>query len=155
MKRVSVLILVAALAFVGWALPAGAEKVRLTEDQMDNVSAGINFHWPTTLPVDKSFGFDWGIGTGMDNVAAGLTSSQSNGTGGVGVGAQANGFVQAPCQTAPSLLCMGLMGGGGAMAGPLGAGGGGGGSMNLGNFGGPLGLNTIVQFTGGGGGGAH
>jgi len=42
MKRLSVLILVVVFGLVGWALPAGAEKVRLTDDQMDNVAAGSN-----------------------------------------------------------------------------------------------------------------
>jgi hypothetical protein len=137
MKRLSVLLLVAVLALVGWALPAGAEKVRLTEDQMDNVSAGLlNFTWPRTLPVDQSreYMFDWG-------------------TEGVGGGVHFGGNVQVPCQTGPSLACMGAGGGGGGSFGPWGAGGGGGGSMNLFNWGGPIGPNSIVQFTGGGGGG--
>jgi hypothetical protein len=40
MKKVSVLILVAILGVVGWALPAGAGKMRLTDDQLDEIMAG-------------------------------------------------------------------------------------------------------------------
>ncbi len=40
MKRLWVFVFIAAFALVGWAMPAGAEKVRLTEDEMDNVAAG-------------------------------------------------------------------------------------------------------------------
>ena len=50
MKWLSVFILIVAFAVVGWALPAGAEKVRLTDDQMDNVSAGKGLWDGINLP---------------------------------------------------------------------------------------------------------
>ncbi len=40
MKRLSVFILIAALCLVGWALPVGAEKIRLTDAEMDGITAG-------------------------------------------------------------------------------------------------------------------
>ncbi len=126
MKRLSVLILVAVLALVGWVLPAGAEKVRLTEDQMDTVSAAgftlPSFTFPSTLPVDKSFGADFSFGDTF-----------------FGAGGGAMGFVKVPGET--SLLSMGGGGGGGGFFGPWGAMGGGGGSITLFNATGP-----IVQF---------
>ena len=129
MKRLSVLLLVAVLALVGWALPAGAEKVRLTEDQMDNVSAG--FQVPG-FPVDQSFDF-----------GGQRTFPQLHGIVGDFEG---NAFVQAPCQTAPSLLCMGNSAGVGAMLGPLGANVAGFGNLYLFNWGGG---NKVFQGNGG------
>ncbi len=41
MKRLSVFILIAALCLLGWALPAGAEKIRLTDAEMDGITAGV------------------------------------------------------------------------------------------------------------------
>ncbi len=40
MKKVSVLCLIAILGFVLWALPAGAEKIRLTDAELDGITAG-------------------------------------------------------------------------------------------------------------------
>ena len=156
MKRLSVLLLIAVLALVGWALPAGAEKVRLTEDQMDNVSAGlIGWDFPRTFDISR--GFDWGIGTGGGGFNQ--MSQPGNGTGGAGVGVHGGVFLQLPCQKNPAVLCLG--GGGGASAGvgagplgvtsvggPIGASAGGGGSLTFLNFGGPL-----LQMKGGGGAG--
>jgi hypothetical protein len=42
MKKLSVFFVITILGIVLWALPAGAEKIRLTDDQMDNVAAGTN-----------------------------------------------------------------------------------------------------------------
>ncbi len=42
MKKVNALILIAILGVVGWALPAGAEKIRLTDDQLDEIMAGAD-----------------------------------------------------------------------------------------------------------------
>jgi hypothetical protein len=41
MKRLSVFILIGAIALVGWALPAGAEKIRLTDAELDAITAGV------------------------------------------------------------------------------------------------------------------
>jgi hypothetical protein len=41
MKKLSVLILVAILGLVLWALPAGAEKIRLTDAELDGITAGV------------------------------------------------------------------------------------------------------------------
>ncbi len=41
MKKLSVLILVATLGLVLWALPAGAEKIRLTDAELDGITAGV------------------------------------------------------------------------------------------------------------------
>jgi hypothetical protein len=134
MKRVSVVILVAVLGLVGWALPAGAEKVRLTEDQMDNVSAGLTMSPGFTVPgfpVDKSFDF---TATRDFPSLFGVTGD-----------AMANTFVQAPCKSAPSLLCMGSEAGVGTMLGPFGAYVMGGGNLYLGNATG----NHIFQGNGG------
>jgi hypothetical protein len=40
MKKLSALILVAILGIVFWALPAGAEKIRLSDAEMDGITAG-------------------------------------------------------------------------------------------------------------------
>ncbi len=40
MKKVSVLILIAIIGVAGWVLPAGAQKIRLTDDQLDEIMAG-------------------------------------------------------------------------------------------------------------------
>jgi hypothetical protein len=40
MKRLWVFILIAVFGLVGWALPAGAEKVRLSDAQLDEITAG-------------------------------------------------------------------------------------------------------------------
>ncbi len=42
MKKLSVLFLIAILGLGGWALPAGAEKIRLTDAEMDGITAGSN-----------------------------------------------------------------------------------------------------------------
>ncbi len=39
MKKLSVLILVAILGIVFWALPAGAEKIRLSDAELDGITA--------------------------------------------------------------------------------------------------------------------
>ena len=141
MKRLSVLLLIAVLALVGWALPAGAEKVRLTEDQMDTVSAG--FEVPG-FPVDKSF-----------DIGGQRTFPQLHGLVG---DFQGNATVQAPCMTAPSLLCLQTDAGVGAgfggspafvssaISGPLGANVAGFGNLYLFNWGGG---NKIFQGNGG------
>jgi hypothetical protein len=41
MKKLSVLIVVAILGIVLWALPAGAEKIRLTDAELDGITAGF------------------------------------------------------------------------------------------------------------------
>ncbi len=41
MKKLSVLIVVAILGIVLWALPAGAEKVRMSDSELDGIAAGI------------------------------------------------------------------------------------------------------------------
>ncbi len=40
MKKLSVLCLIAILGFMVWALPAGAEKIRMTDAELDGVTAG-------------------------------------------------------------------------------------------------------------------
>jgi hypothetical protein len=42
MKQMSVLIVVAILGLVLWALPAGAEKIRLTDAEIDGIAGGIS-----------------------------------------------------------------------------------------------------------------
>jgi hypothetical protein len=42
MKKLSVLILIAILGMVLWALPAGAEKIRMTDAELDGITAGNN-----------------------------------------------------------------------------------------------------------------
>jgi hypothetical protein len=57
MKKLSVLILVTILGLVLWALPAGAEKIRLTDAELDGIAAGIPgvtlFVPPAGSPVVK------------------------------------------------------------------------------------------------------
>jgi hypothetical protein len=52
MKKLSVLILVAILGLVLWALPAGAEKIRLTDAELDGIAAGflLQIMPPTPIP---------------------------------------------------------------------------------------------------------
>jgi hypothetical protein len=70
MKRLSVLILIVAFAVVGWVLPAGAEKIRLTDDQMDNVAAGSQRGNCATCLVDEQFGGGSFFGGGGFSVKA-------------------------------------------------------------------------------------
>ncbi len=51
MKRFSVFILIAALCLVGWALPASAEKIRLTDAEMDGITAGASLNIPPPSSV--------------------------------------------------------------------------------------------------------
>ncbi len=41
MKKLSILFLIAVLGIVLWALPAGAEKIRLTDAELDGITAGV------------------------------------------------------------------------------------------------------------------
>ncbi len=41
MKKLSVLFLIAILGIVLWALPVGAEKIRLTDAELDGITAGV------------------------------------------------------------------------------------------------------------------
>jgi hypothetical protein len=41
MKKLSVLIFIAILGVVLWALPAGAEKIRLSDAELDGITAGF------------------------------------------------------------------------------------------------------------------
>ncbi len=50
MKKLSVLFLIAILGLGGWALPAGAEKIRLTDAELDGITAG-NFTLPCISPL--------------------------------------------------------------------------------------------------------
>jgi hypothetical protein len=49
MKKLGALFLIAILAIVLWALPAGAEKIRLTDAEMDGITAGFVFMTPASL----------------------------------------------------------------------------------------------------------
>lgn len=46
MKKLSVLFLIAILGIVLWALPAGAEKSRMTDAEMDGITAGASIPTP-------------------------------------------------------------------------------------------------------------
>jgi hypothetical protein len=49
MKKLSVLFLIAMLGIVLWALPAGAEKIRLTDAELDGITAGFVFTTPASI----------------------------------------------------------------------------------------------------------
>ncbi len=46
MKKLSVLFLIAILGIVLWALPAGAEKIRLTDAELDGITGGAQISVP-------------------------------------------------------------------------------------------------------------
>ena len=46
MKKLSVLILIAILGVVLWALPVGAEKIRLSDVELDGIAAGVVLNIP-------------------------------------------------------------------------------------------------------------
>jgi hypothetical protein len=57
MKKVSVLILIAILGVVGWTLPAGAEKIRMTDAELDGIAAGNGFPCgQVCIPMNKTGG---------------------------------------------------------------------------------------------------
>ncbi len=47
MKTTSALALIVLVGFLGWALPAGAEKAPLTDAQLDEITAGVKMMPPT------------------------------------------------------------------------------------------------------------
>ncbi len=51
MKGLSAIIVIAALCLVAWALPAGAEKIRLTDAEMDGIMAGASLNIPPPSSV--------------------------------------------------------------------------------------------------------
>ncbi len=57
MKKLSVLFLIAILGLGGWALPAGAEKIRLTDAELDGIAAGNGFPCgQVCVPMNKTGG---------------------------------------------------------------------------------------------------
>jgi hypothetical protein len=54
MKQFSVFLLITALCLVGWVLPAGAEKIRLTDAEMDGIMAGAPPPPLVTVPPPSS-----------------------------------------------------------------------------------------------------
>jgi hypothetical protein len=72
MKKLSVLILIAILGIVLWALPAGAEKIRLSDAQLDEITAGQLFPCgQVCVPLSKGGGV---AGAGIDAWGAFLGS---------------------------------------------------------------------------------
>ncbi len=51
MKKLSVLFLIAILGIVLWALPARAEKIRMTDAEMDGITAGASLAIPPPASV--------------------------------------------------------------------------------------------------------
>ncbi len=51
MKKLSVLCLIAAFGLVLWALPAGAEKIRMTDAELDGITAGFSFGIPPPASI--------------------------------------------------------------------------------------------------------
>ncbi len=109
MKKVSVLILVAILGIVLWALPAGAEKIRLSDAQLDEIAAG-NGLFPcgqVCVPLEQGGGVAFGgiafggpMGTPQNFFAAGGGSPLPEGG--------------APPDTAlANIMAQGMPGGGG------------------------------------------
>ncbi len=103
MKKLSVLILVAILGAALLALPAGAEKIRLTDAEMDGITAGILpgvslIAPPMTSPVWKccarvgleAFG---GLMPLTGNVHLGVSTIPINPTISSGVSLNATGLV--------------------------------------------------------------
>ncbi len=97
MKKLSVLFLIAILGIVLWALPAGAEKIRLTDAELDGITAGlIVFTVPPPTSIACCVGLSFvGLGTaiGPPPVAVGtgtlvlsiVVPTGSAGAAGVGV----------------------------------------------------------------------
>jgi hypothetical protein len=75
MKKMSILILITVLGIGGWALPAGAEKIRLTDVQLDEITAG-SFYPCGQVCVSFSKTGD-AAGAGI-NATGGLTPPQGN-----------------------------------------------------------------------------
>jgi hypothetical protein len=114
MKKLSVLFLIAILGIVLWVLPAGAEKIRLTDAELDGITAGVIVFTvppPASIACCVSLVFT-GIGTAIGPPPVAFASgSLSLGitvpTGiadGAGVGVGATGIAANPPRTAIGML---------------------------------------------------
>ncbi len=74
MKKLSLLNFVAILGIVLWALPAGAEKIRLTDAELDEITAGNLFPCgQVCVPIEKGGGVAGaGIAAGGGFLGSGL-----------------------------------------------------------------------------------
>jgi hypothetical protein len=68
MKKLSVLFLIAILGIVVWALPAGAEKIRMTDAELDGIAAGIPGVSLTVPPLSSPI---WNCCARVSLIAAG------------------------------------------------------------------------------------
>ncbi len=85
MKKLSVFCLIAILGIVLWALPAGAEKIRMTDAELDGITAGVPPPPPfpcgqVCVPFDKTGGVA-GAGISAFGNLAGLTGTFAAGGG--------------------------------------------------------------------------
>jgi hypothetical protein len=101
MKKLSVLILIAALSLVGWALPAGAEKIRMTDAELDGVAAGLPFPCGQVCVLFDKAGGVAGAGISASGNLMGLQGSFAAGGGAVPAGGifatiRANGHLSSP-----------------------------------------------------------
>ncbi len=116
MKKLSVLMLIVALCLVGWALPASAEKIRLTDAELDGITAGF----PLVLEVPP-------VGSPVWNCCAQVTLS-ANGSlmpllGSVGLSLQTipiNPTIRSVVSLNASGAVPGIFSAGGSVFGPKG-----------------------------------
>ncbi len=103
MKKVSVLFLIAILGIALWALPAWAEKIRMTDAELDGVAAGFFFTIPPPTSIACCVNL---LATGMGTVVNAPPIALATGNvslvvgvpigkiGGAGVNAGLTGFTQ-------------------------------------------------------------